>query len=148
MRSIRKATTADAKQISAIIKVLDYKNYLPGSIANVEKYIELELYYVIELKGEVLGAFSYRFYNESCQILTIASDIKNKGLGTAMLNHIVEKCKENNIKKVWCWSLKRYNAGAFYEKMGFDEKFVAKKQFFGEDTYFFGKVLNNGESSL
>ena len=38
--------------------------------------------------------------------------------------------------------MKSYNAKGFYEKMKFSETYLLKKQGFGEDCYFFGRVID------
>jgi hypothetical protein len=37
--------------------------------------------------------------------------------------------------------MERYKVKGFYEKMGFSEEFLLKKQWLGQDCYFFGRVV-------
>ncbi|MBU1167313.1 hypothetical protein KKC60_02805 [Patescibacteria group bacterium] len=74
------------------------------------------------------------------EIVCLSSNI-NQG-GQKLVEHAIKKCQEENIPKLWCWSMKSYNAKGFYEKMKFSETYLLKKQGFGEDCYFFGRVID------
>jgi GNAT superfamily N-acetyltransferase len=49
-----------------------------------------------------------------------------KGAGTAMMSHILQTCKKQGVKKIWGWSLVRYDAKKFYEKINLDEQYLLK----------------------
>lgn len=136
---IRKAKLEDITKISEIMKVLDIPNLQPSNHENIRKFIEKEEYYVAINNAEVVGAMSLIIEEDSCQIYSISS--KLKGAGRELIRYAIELCKERRVPKIWCWSLTRYNAQGFYEKMGFEEKFLMKKQWLEEDCYIFGKIV-------
>ena len=54
-------------------------------------------------------------------------------------------CRAEGVPKLWCWSMERYQASPFYEKQGFDERHLLRRQFFGEDCWLFGKNIDLSE---
>lgn len=110
----------------------------PSGMNQIHTFVGEGKYFVAVREGGIVGAMSLIIEENSCQIYSIAS--RQKGAGRAMIQHAEEVCRAERIPKLWCWSLARYNAGGFYEKMGFDEVFLMRRQWFGEDCYIFGKV--------
>ena len=63
--------------------------------------------------------------------LAILSDAQKSGLGTQLMDHILDFCKIQKASKLWCNA--RVNAKEFYYKFGFHE---TEKTFF-KDGYDF-----------
>ncbi|GGE53116.1 acetyltransferase (GNAT) family protein [Pedobacter psychrotolerans] len=86
-------------------------------------YLEHKLTGVVSLfnEGDV-----YQFRK-----LAILSDAQKSGLGTQLMNHILDFCKIQKASKLWCNA--RVNAKEFYYKFGFHE---TEKTFF-KDGYDF-----------
>lgn len=137
---IRQAVLEDAEKISQIIAVLDTKDYGYSDLGHIDDYIARGMYYVAVDEGEIVGAMALKRVEGSYQIYSIAS--KKKGAGRTMVEFAIEKCKQESVPKLWCWSMKHYKVEGFYEKMGFEEEFLLKRQWLGGDCYFFGKVID------
>lgn len=43
-------------------------------------------------------------------------DYQNQGIGTQLLNHVIEKARQNDARELWCDA--RLTAAAFYERFG------------------------------
>ena len=136
---IKKATLNDVKTISKIISVLNTKNYHPSDIKQIKYYISRGWYYVALYNSKIVGAMALEPTEGSYHIYSIAS--KKNGVGRVLIDYAIKKCIKEKIPKLWCWSLKRYDCKGFWEKMNFEESFLLKKQWHGEDCYLFGKVI-------
>jgi len=136
---IVKATKAHAKELSALLKGLDTEEYSFSEVEKITPLIENGNYFVAIEDNEIVGTIALVIVEESCEIDALITS--KKGVGKALIDFTVELCKKENVKKLWCWSLKRYNAIGFYDKMGFKEQFLLEKQWCGEDCYIFGRVI-------
>ncbi|MFC2084070.1 GNAT family N-acetyltransferase [Bacteroidota bacterium] len=80
---------------------------LPGFICKKEK--------------KVIGLITYNIENNECEIVTLDSKIENKGLGTRLVNKVLDVAKENNCNRVWLITTNdNSNAIRFYQKKGFE----------------------------
>ena len=139
---IRLAKKSDNKSVSDLFKALDIEAYTSSDIEKINEHIEQKECYVVEKDNEIVAAMVLRLECLCYEIIFLSSKVK--GGGRKLVEFAVDKCKQEKIPKLWCWSLKRYNAIGFYEKMGFEERHLLVKQGFGEDCYFFGKLIDNG----
>ncbi len=137
---IVKAKKSHVKELSALLKGLDIENYSFSDEERITPLIEKGYYYVAIEDNKIVGSIALMIIEESCQIDALITS--KKGVGRALIEFAVEKCKEEGAKKLWCWSLKRYNAKGFYDKMGFKEQFLLEKHWCGEDCYIFGRVID------
>ncbi|MFA4815336.1 MAG: GNAT family N-acetyltransferase [Candidatus Gracilibacteria bacterium] len=146
MKSIKVvlAKKNNSRDISRIVKVLDTENYFFSNVKDIDKYIQKKQCYAAIQENKVIGAMVLRPEDQSYEIHSLSS--KKRGAGRALIDAAVQKCAEDNIPKLWCWSLVRYNAKGFYEKMGFKESFLLKKQWYGEDCYFFGREVGKAKT--
>jgi predicted GNAT family N-acyltransferase len=66
----------------------------------------------------LLSIVSLFIENETAQFRKFATETaeQGKGYGAKLLEHIIEKCIEKNIKMLWCNA--RTSASRFYEKFG------------------------------
>lgn len=136
---IVKAKKAHAEKLSALLKGLDTEEYSFSEVEKIMPLIENGNYFVAIDDNEIVGTISLEIVEESCEIDALITS--KKGVGKALIEFAIEKCRKENVKKIWCWSLKRYNAIGFYDKMGFKEQFLLEKQWCGEDCYIFGRVI-------
>lgn len=136
---VRLAKKEEISRISKIVSALDTKHYKFSDKKKILGFIKKKSCYVSLENDEILGAMCLDLSKESCKIYSIVS--KKKGCGKLLVNRAVEVCKKKKVTKLWCWSLIRYKAGGFYHKVGFEEQFLLKKQWYGEDCYFFGKRI-------
>lgn len=136
---IVKATKTHAEELSALLKGLDTEEYSFSEVEKITPLIEKGYYYVAVEGSEIVGTIALVIVEESCEIDALITS--QKGVGKALIDFTVDLCKKEDVKKIWCWSLKRYNAIGFYDKMGFKEQFLLEKQWCGEDCYIFGMVI-------
>jgi len=136
---IVKATKAHAEKLSVLLRGLDTEEYSFSEVEKITPLIENGNYFVVIEDDEIVGTIALVIVEESCEIDALITS--KKGVGKALIDFTVELCKKENVKKLWCWSLKRYNAIGFYDKMGFKEQFLLEKQWCGEDCYIFGRVI-------
>ena len=141
MKSIKVllAKKKDNKYVSNIFKILDTKNYFFSNIKDINRYIREKNCYTALQNNKIIGAMVLRFEEKNCELFLLSS--KKKGVGSTLVNFAIQKCAKDNIPKIWCYSLARYKVKGFYKKMGFKELFLLKKQFNGEDCYFFGREI-------
>ncbi len=91
-------------------KIIDTTN-LPGFL-----YIEDEI---------VKGVVTYNIKNEECEIVTLNSFEENKGIGTALINGVLEIAKKRDCKRLWLITTNDdINAIRFYQMKGFELKAV------------------------
>jgi len=136
---IVKATKAHAEKLSVLLKGLDTEEYSFSEVEKITPLIEEGNYFVAIDDNEVVGTIALIIIEESCEIDALITS--KKGVGKALIEFAIELCKKEGVKKIWCWSLKRYNAIGFYDKMGFKEQFLLEKHWCGEDCYIFGRVI-------
>lgn len=136
---IVKAKKAHAEKLSVLLKGLDTEEYSFSEVEKIMPLIESGNYFVAIDDNEIVGTIALIIVEESCEIDALITS--KKGVGKALIDFTVDLCKKEGVKKIWCWSLKRYNAIGFYDKMGFKEQFLLEKQWCGEDCYIFGRVI-------
>jgi len=136
---IVKASKVHAEKLSVLLKGLDTEEYSFSEVEKIMPLIEEGNYFVAIDDNEVVGTIALIIIEESCEIDALITS--KKGVGKALIEFAIELCKKEGVKKIWCWSLKRYNAIGFYDKMGFKEQFLLEKQWCGEDCYIFGRVI-------
>ncbi|MFA4872370.1 MAG: GNAT family N-acetyltransferase [Patescibacteria group bacterium] len=136
---ILKASKKHIPSIAKIISVLDNEHYHFSDIHHITAHVSKGWYYLALEKNRPVGAMCLEPTEGSYQIYSIAS--QQKGAGRSLIQFAIQKCKKEKIPKLWCWSLLRYHAVGFYKAMGFKERFLFKKQWYGEDCYIFGKTI-------
>ena len=72
---------------------------------------------------EKIGLLTYNLEEEKkvCEIVSLDSTIRNIGIGTALVNGLIEAAREANIKRLWLITTND-NLGAlrFWQKRGFE----------------------------
>lgn len=140
---IRNATIKDCKKIAEIkiegwqtayrgiidddfLDSMDKEQEIKKRRTNIENGVNI---IVGELNNEVIGFCLYRNYikdpekypNANCEIssLYVKSTLKRKGIGTKLMQHVIQKLQNQGKTKMILGCLKEnYPSRAFYEKMG------------------------------
>ena len=77
-------------------------------------------FYVVE-REEIIALITYIIYGESMEIMSLDSLIENHGIGTLLLEQVIEEAKRIGCKKIVLITTNdNINAIRFYQKRGFD----------------------------
>lgn len=80
---------------------------LPGFIAYTEK--------------EKIGLVTYKFENDKCEIVSLNSVKEGIGIGTKLVQAVIEESKKQHLHKVWLTTTNdNTKALRFYQKQGFE----------------------------
>ncbi len=75
--------------------------------------------------GELTGYALFEIHESQCEILVLQSIYENRGIGSALLNTIIDVAKTNNCINVWLITTNdNIHAIRFYQKFGFELKEV------------------------
>ena len=81
--------------------------------------------YVAVNEGELMGAILYEIKNNDCEIVVLYSVTESIGVGTNLINAVLDMAKANNCMRVWLITMNdNTHAIRFYQKRGFDLKAV------------------------
>ena len=81
--------------------------------------------FVAEGDGALLGAILYRTENEECEISALFSLVQNIGVGTKLLDAVIDAAKNSGVRRVWLITTNDdTQAIRFYQKYGFSLKAV------------------------
>jgi ribosomal protein S18 acetylase RimI-like enzyme len=76
--------------------------------------------FVLYDKDKIIGLITYRITNNSCEILSIDSKIENKGIGTALVEKVIEFAKNNKCSLIHVITTNdNLRAIGFFKKRGF-----------------------------
>ena len=68
-----------------------------------------------------VGEVTYAFIGDDCEIVSIDSLREGQGIGTALINAVVEEVRKHNCKRVFVITTNdNLNALGFYQKRGFE----------------------------
>jgi RimJ/RimL family protein N-acetyltransferase len=77
--------------------------------------------FIYKKNKKVLGLATYNINKEDCEIITLNSVLKNRGLATQLIGKVIEKAKISECKRVWLITTNdNTNAIRFYQKRGFE----------------------------
>ncbi|MFC2088694.1 GNAT family N-acetyltransferase [Calditrichota bacterium] len=77
--------------------------------------------FVCKKKNEIIGLVTYNIEHDDCEIVTLDSKINNQGLGTILINKVLEIAKKKKCQRVWLITTNdNTNAIKFYQKRGFE----------------------------
>lgn len=77
--------------------------------------------FVIFESGTIIGLVMYRVIGNECEIMSLDSLEENQGIGTAIINKVIETASELKCIKVKLITTNdNINAIRFYQKRGFD----------------------------
>ena len=70
---------------------------------------------------EWVGAISYSFTEDGCEIVSLDSLRERQGLGTKLINAVIEQARKRNCKRLFLITTNdNLNALGFYQKRGFE----------------------------
>jgi len=71
--------------------------------------------------GEWLGEITYTFSGNDCEIVSLDSLRESQGIGTKLINAVVEEARKRNCRRVFLITTNdNLNALGFYQKRGFE----------------------------
>ena len=76
--------------------------------------------FIAEANGRRIGHITYFIHKNDQEIVTLAVNNENRGMGTILIEKVINIAKSNG--KIWLWLLKtndNSNAIRFYQKKGF-----------------------------
>lgn len=75
--------------------------------------------FVVEQNGDIAGLVTYRIQYSACELVTIDSLQPKQGIGSALLDAVVEAARTAGCKRLWLvTSNDNLNALRFYQKRG------------------------------
>ena len=70
---------------------------------------------------DCVGEITYAFSNGECEIVTLDSEREGQGLGTTLINAVVEEAQKKDCRRVFLITTNdNLNALGFYQKRGFE----------------------------
>ncbi len=91
-------------------------------VSKGKKYDTVELSgFICRKEDEIIGMITYNVCGEECEVITLDSKVNNLGLGTQLLNKVIEKSLSIGCKRVWLTTTNdNLNAIRFYQKRAFE----------------------------
>ena len=72
------------------------------------------------LDGNHIGLITYHIDKGECEIVTLDSLVEDKGIGSKLIEEVIETAKKKNCGRVWLITTNdNMNALRFYQKRGF-----------------------------
>lgn len=148
------ATEADADQLVDLYARVwnKFEGILPHQLLNNRRADKNEIiqamgskkYFIIQDEGKILGVARTSLEHGTCLLdrMVVDEEHRKRGIGSALINSIVNFAKENNVTKVWLnTNTKLKDAMSLYTKMGFKECGHFNKHFWGDDVKFYELLL-------
>jgi ribosomal-protein-alanine N-acetyltransferase len=91
---------------------------------------------VLEINGQIIGFLSYFYILDEAELflITVKKEFQGLGYGKILLEHLLNKLKENNVKVCYLEvSSKNSRAINLYKKFGFYEYSYRKKYYSNSD---------------
>ncbi|SDX76789.1 GNAT family N-acetyltransferase [Tepidimicrobium xylanilyticum] len=77
--------------------------------------------FVSLVDGKVKGIITYNINGDECEIVSHDSLHENIGIGSALINNVVNEAKINGCKRVWLITTNdNIHATRYYQKRGFN----------------------------
>ena len=74
---------------------------------------------------KVMGAALYRIIGDECEIAALYSLAQNRGVGTALINKVIEAARKQGCRRLWLVTTNdNTHAIRFYQRFGFHLKVV------------------------
>src|ERR1035438_2844420 len=82
----------------------------------IHHYDDLDGYLAID-NNKIVGVLTFIKFNDEVEIISLDSFKENTGVGTALLNKVIDFAKQNSIKRLWLITTNdNLNALRFYQK--------------------------------
>lgn len=116
-------TDQNRKEVDAYIRE-EWGGPMMVSLGNLYDTSALPGFVAME-EGEAMGAILYRIEDRSCEIAALYSLCENRGIGTALINQVVEAARQKHCQRVWLVTTNdNTHAIRFYQRFGFALKAV------------------------
>lgn len=77
--------------------------------------------FVVYEGEKIIGLVTYKISGTECEIMSLDSLMERQGIGTALINKVIETARENKCTKIKLITTNdNINALRFYQKLGFD----------------------------
>jgi len=77
--------------------------------------------FVVYEGEKIIGLVTYKISGTECEIMSLDSLMERQGIGTALINKVIETARENKCMKIKLITTNdNINALRFYQKLGFD----------------------------
>ncbi|WP_346886554.1 GNAT family N-acetyltransferase [Clostridium sp. UBA4395] len=77
--------------------------------------------FVVYEGEKIIGLVTYKISGTECEIMSLDSLMERQGIGTALINKVIEAARENKCMKIKLITTNdNINALRFYQKLGFD----------------------------
>ena len=82
----------------------------------IHRYEDLDGYLAID-NDKIVGLLTFRKFNDEVEIISLDSFQENAGVGTALLDKVINFAEQNSIKRLWLITTNdNLNALKFYQK--------------------------------
>ncbi len=117
---ISKIQDRDRLKISEFISD-NWGSSLVVTKGRVHKPENLSGFISIDNNNRIIGLITYNIENQNCEIVTFNSKIENIGLGTELVNRVIEVAQVNDCSRVWFITTNdNLKAIRYYQKRGFE----------------------------
>ena len=77
--------------------------------------------FAVMTDGKITGYITYAIIDHECEIVSLDSLVENQGIGTALIEKVIETCRENKCTRIWLLTTNdNTNTIRFYQKRGFN----------------------------
>lgn len=113
-------TTKDDKSIVAAFVAESWGSPLSVTRGKIHNTSELPGF-IVKSDNKIIGLVTYNIQGKDCEIVTLNSIVGNKGIGTRLIDKVIEKAKSENCKRVWLITTNdNTKAIRFYQRRGFE----------------------------
>ncbi|MEY8347649.1 GNAT family N-acetyltransferase [Bacillus cereus] len=111
--------TAEMRETITLFMCKNWGSTLMVSRGRTHQLDQLQGFIAIE-NNRILGIITYEIKENDCEIVSLDSFAEKKGLGTKLVEHVIDIAKKQYCKKVWLITTNdNTNALRFYQKRGF-----------------------------
>lgn len=119
MPSIRRLTVVDLPRLQKFW-VEHWGGEEMISRGNVYRPEQLEGF-VVEDGNDWIGLLTFLIREDECEITSLNSLRENQGIGTTLINEVLQEARKQNSKRIFCITTNdNLNALGFYQKRGFE----------------------------
>jgi len=137
MYLIHEAEERDLQIISELEKDLFFEEKWSYFQILKEFKNEISKIWVLKEKEKIIGYLIFREIKPEIEVFKIGvkKEYQRKGLGTKLMQKLIEFAKEKNISKIFL-EVKASNLSAynFYKKLGFKETYRRKNYYYNEEA--------------
>jgi len=151
---VEPANPVDAEEIASLYSRVwvAYRDSLAGVLLdnrmpNTEEVVGLMdgiPYFIVRSEGRIVAVARAKIESGSCYLerMVVDAEFRRKGVGTALVEHIVEHARKKDANKVFLdTSPKLTGSVDFYGRMGFVQCGYFRKHFWGEDVVFLELIM-------